>query len=359
MIASSDHAVALRFSAKYFLQILIFSGFLLYFQSRKVEGKKIFIKGIIYFSLLNGIVNILEKLSISWVAEILTKIRHSETFLHPLRTQGLFQNSNTNGAFEVLGFTCLLIYGSELFKSFRIRTAAYILIFAGIILSESVNSLGILFFLSLLVFIYIKKIRNSNKILFIGILLSFFLLAFILKERIGGQLSQNPSAHQTIGEILRSQDSLNQRLQIWHAAITDIRENPILGLGAGVFIFKTQIMEKFNNHTYPILPGQFNAHNLELDMAAGFGLLGLSAFLVFMFQIAKNISAPDSMGKKILFLALITLQQIDCFLDNSFSWQIAFWGLLAFITAESPDPKPQESCPDNREQSPQKYAALS
>ncbi len=359
MIASSDHAVALRFSAKYFLQILIFLGFFLYFQSRKVEGKQIFIKGIVYFSLLNGIVNILEKLSIPWVAKILTKIHHREIFLHPLRTQGLFQNPNTSGAFEVLGFICILLYGSELFKNFRIRTAAYILIFSGIILSESVNSLANLFFLSLLVFIYIKKIRNSKIILFIGILLSVCLLAFILKERIGSQLSQNPSPHQTIGEILRSQDSLNQRLQIWHAAITDIRENPILGLGAGVFIFKTQIMGKFDNHTYPILPGQFHAHNLELNMAAGFGLLGLSSFLIFMFQIAKNISNPDSKRKKILFLAIITLQQIDCFLDISFSWQIVFWGLLAFITAESHDPKPQERCPDNREQLPPRYAALS
>ncbi len=71
MQASADHAIAVRFSAKYFAQILTFLGFLLYFQSKKNEGKQIFIKGIIYFSLLNGIVNLLEKLSLPSVAIIL------------------------------------------------------------------------------------------------------------------------------------------------------------------------------------------------------------------------------------------------------------------------------------------------
>ena len=334
MQASADHAIAVRFSAKYFAQILTFLGFLLYFQSRKNEGKQIFIKGIVYFALLNGIVNILEKLSLPSVAKILTQIHHNEISLHPLRTQGLFQNPNTSGAFEVLGFICLLIYGMELFKNFRIRTAASITLLSGIILSESVNSLGNLFFLSILVFTYIKKIRNTKKILFFGAIVSCFLLAFLLKERIGDQISQNPSSHQTIGETLRTQDSLNQRLQIWHAAIAAIRDNPILGLGAGVFIFKTQIIGKLENHTFHVGPGQFNAHNLELNMAAGFGLLGLSAFFVFMFMIARNISDPDVKGKTILFLALITLQQIDCFLDNSFTWQLVFWGLLALIATD-------------------------
>ena len=92
-------------------------------------------------------------------------------------------------------------------------------------------------------------------------------------------------------------------------------------------------------------------------MATGFGLLGLSAFLVFMFMIARNISGPDAKGKTILFLALITLQQIDCFLDNSFTWQLVFWGLLALIATDFPDSKPQEKCPDDQSKPPPEYVS--
>lgn len=344
MIASTDHAIAIRFSVKYFAQIMIFMGFLLYFHSRKNEGKQVFLRGILYFSLLNGIVNILEKLSISFVVKILHQIHPGAIFPNALRTSGLFQNPNTSGAFEVLGFICLLVYGAEILTSFRIRIAAYILLISGIMLSQSINSLGNLFFLSILAILFSqKKNKHTKKILFVGFLLSFSLLAVLLKERI----TLSPSTHVTIGETLRSQDSLNQRLQIWHAAITSIRTHPIIGLGAGVFIFKTQILGKFKNYTFLIPSGQFNAHNLELNMAAGFGLLGLSAFLFFMFMVARSISDPDSQNKKILFLALITLQQLDCFLDSSFAWEIVFWGLLALIATDFSDKQPMGASASN------------
>jgi hypothetical protein len=75
----------------------------------------------------------------------------------------------------------------------------------------------------------------------------------------------------------------------------------------------------------------------------------LLSFFVFQSAVFSGIpfrGDPDATGKTILFLALITLQQIDCFLDNSFSWQLVFWGLLALIATDFSHSIHLENSPD-------------
>lgn len=343
MVASSEPEIAFRFSLKYLAQILIFLGFMLYFLDRKRAGQLIFIKGVVQFSILNGIISIFEKISVPSVMHFLMVIHHGVLSKNPDRTQGFFQNPNPSGAFGVLGILCLLLYGADIYRTRWIRAGAFSFALAGVILSQSLNGLVNLVFLSVLVFMFSGRAEH-NKILVISILSIVILVSvYGLRERISDKILLNPPKQTGISAEIHSLVSLDTRLQIWSSAIRDIKERPLLGMGAGVFIFNTQIEEKIGNQMILIGPGQFDAHNLELNMASGFGLLGFAAFSIFIFLVVRNISGEDAGKKRIILLSIMTLQQIDYFLDIDFSWMLVFWGLLALVVFDFPCLSNQEN----------------
>lgn len=124
------------------------------------------------------------------------------------------------------------------------------------------------------------------------------------------------------------------RLYIWRAALDMIQAHPIFGVGAGVFM-----------HVYPqyVLPGAPEpvaafAHNLFLQVAAEFGLVGLAIFLAILGRVmwqAWRLARTGNVFYQGIFAALVGVlihQQVDIPI-----WGLeiggAFWTLVGLVIA--------------------------
>lgn len=71
------------------------------------------------------------------------------------------------------------------------------------------------------------------------------------------------------------------RIEIWRGAIEIIKDNPLLGIGYGIFPYVIP--------SYVPNVGQRDAHNTFLIIAAEMGLPSLAIFLLIIFVLSKNI----------------------------------------------------------------------
>ncbi|MEW4565559.1 O-antigen ligase family protein [Bremerella sp. JC770] len=158
------------------------------------------------------------------------------------------------------------------------------------------------------------------------------------RERITSLLaaSQLMSSTQSSQEV---DGSLRSRATIMMAAANVIAENPILGVGQGMF--PSYAREYGNKSGYSVLEGNWEAHNLYLGIGADSGLLGLSCFLgaigvvmVRLHRIRRRLLATDPaialVATAMVFTLLIYLTS-GMFLH--FSYVRYFWLLFALASA--------------------------
>ena len=142
--------------------------------------------------------------------------------------------------------------------------------FAGMYLSYTRGSLlAVLICLPVIVYFYNRKVAiwaTVTSLLIVGFMVTISLM--------GGSDSSR---------LLQKSDSKSNQVRIaqYWAAIYEVKEKPLLGYGPNQFKYHSKEMkikynlgfEYFDSHT----------HNIFLQVAADSGLLGLSAFLAWMF----------------------------------------------------------------------------
>mgnify|MGYP001573307425 FL=1 len=114
-----------------------------------------------------------------------------------------------------------------------------------------------------------------------------------------------------ISDELKSEEGFSNRIPAWIAAIDIIKDRPILGYGWGIKKFKELVyQEKFLErwkenkpsvyefYTVTVKNTFFPPHNLFLEIAVQSGLLGFTAFIVFIaiysYYLIKNILRTSS-----------------------------------------------------------------
>lgn len=158
------------------------------------------------------------------------------------------------------------------------------------------------------------------------------------RERITSllQASQLISSTQAGQEV---DGSLRSRATIMMAAANVIAENPILGVGQGMF--PSYAREYGKKSGYSVLEGNWEAHNLYLGIGADSGLLGLSCFLaaisvviVRLHRIRRQFLETNPTialtATALVFVLLIYLMS-GMFLH--YSYIRYFWLLLAIASA--------------------------
>lgn len=132
------------------------------------------------------------------------------------------------------------------------------------------------------------------------------------------------------------EQSLVERYYLWDRAIKVIQAKPILGTGINTYAAVHQKYDK----TYNWRVQGYYAHNGYLQMAAETGIVGLGAFLYFIFQsIRLNLSSrnSDSAFRLGLFIGIINFlcfALVDTILHNSQS-VTPFWFILGLHCAAS------------------------
>jgi O-antigen ligase len=129
----------------------------------------------------------------------------------------------------------------------------------------------------------------------------------------------HPQPHARRGGTTPPAQSLQSRLVLWQAALAEIEQRPLTGIG----------LEVFANRIGPRLTGQYwiNTHNIFLNIATELGLVGLGLVVVFLVVLARSGDPRD--GPASLPLLGVGLGQIfDCFLYDP-----AFMTFTVFFAA--------------------------
>ena len=167
-------------------------------------------------------------------------------------------------------------------------------------------------YLALLVVLATIGILKSPKILFVSLVA--FIIAFItipqVKNRILG--------------ALRVDETSQARIESWQKALVIFRDNPILGVGFNTYR-ATQAQYGFFPADQP--EGGHSGAGTDssfLLVLATTGIIGLGAYLAFLFAIFKNFSAnirksPLSLGTTAAFLGILVHSQ---FVNSLFFPQI-------------------------------------
>lgn len=148
--------------------------------------------------------------------------------------------------------------------------------------------------------------------------------------------------------------SLRSRATIMMAAANVIAENPILGVGQGMF--PSYAREYGKKSGYSVLQGNWEAHNLYLGIGADSGLLGLGCFLgaigvviVRLHRIRRQVLDTNptiALTATALVFTLLIYLMSGMFLH--YSYIRYFWLLFAFASAAATIYTPMAS---SREQS--------
>jgi len=187
---------------------------------------------------------------------------------------------------------------------------------------------SILIYFSYLYFLYIKNMYQVNRKISLTIgILSIILLAFVgaglFSNSYKELIDNKPEMYQfqRFFVFLNPQElSLDLRFKIWNEAISAISDSPYFGFGKG------QIIRIINMPEFGEL-FLSSTHNLYLDVAIESGLIGLSAFLIFI--ISSLINSYNFDRNLFLIQAFIT---IHGFFDIT---HVSLWFVFIFIAGIS------------------------
>ncbi len=175
-------------------------------------------------------------------------------------------------------------------------------------------------------FIFIK-FENFKKII-IALLILILLVGIVLPILFG---LNKDLVLEKFNIAYRSSE--HSRLMIWQSAVEIIKENWLLGVGAGNFQnvyldFQKRFKELYLEWSAP------QPHNIFLAFWLESGLLGLIGFLLLFFLIIRSaLNIQDNKKAKFLFLAFFLYIIFHGFIDTTY-WKndlsFVFW-LIAFM----------------------------
>jgi len=163
----------------------------------------------------------------------------------------------------------------------------------------------------MIVYSILKRFSNyilSSSILILPILISYLIFSNIIVSGDDNLINQRISSIQ----IDRQDDSIDERLRFYDAAIESIKENPLLGIGIGNWKIKSMKYDAKYSTSYRV---PFHAHNDFLQVAAESGVLASILFTLFLLYpfylfIKQKIYKTKDL-KYFIFLLMMTVYVID------------------------------------------------
>lgn len=212
--------------------------------------------------------------------------------------------------YVVFSISILLIYFVEGFNSLKLPYR--ILIFSGIIFQfvfvillssrAGVISLIMVFVVSA-VYMLTEQRRYARGSIFLLTFMLFFYLCYEAFPRSFGRLEHTGAVLSGPVQDKTTEDGTAQRLLIWDASISIIKENLLFGVGTGDV--KDELMLEYKKRGMDsTLKGRKNAHNQYLQTFVSIGLAGfISLMLLFLIPGLYAIRRRDLLY--FLFLAIV------------------------------------------------------
>jgi len=196
------------------------------------------------------------------------------------------------GSKAKLGFLYLMIFMTSLSLFFLLSRGAFIA------------------FTLITGIIFIYKLIKEQKIVIakIGISIIVLLISFQVANNIIDSKDSNVIVDRASSIRLdNSDESINQRLRFYSAAINSITKTPLLGIGLGnwKFVSIKYDQKEMTEYTVP-----YYAHNDFLQIGAEIGIIGMLVYIYFLFNpfiilFKKIYSNKESFIDVILFVMLV------------------------------------------------------
>lgn len=226
------------------------------------------------------------------------------------------------------------------------------LLLASILLLENkYRKIAIFSFLFFIIIFFLSGNRSPIVALFSSLFIvgffstykKYFILLFLLLSVIFSLTLFNDKLYQGYLGIINpsSNTATSGRHQVYKTAIEIIKQNPVLGIGGGMFrydfkeyylkIYDENSKDSYEKTWLEISP--FHAHNVLLDLLVSWGIIGLSLIIYISYNIyivfIKN--KPISLVASIGVLYCITPLQFAKSLSQS-NWQFyTFLGLIFLV----------------------------
>ncbi len=254
-----------------------------------------------------------------------------------IRAYGLVPHPNILAAILMLaifGLTYLFIKNYSQLKKWQKMIYAGVFVLLSLALfftfSRAVTLIGVGFLILWLAVVYLRQKEFRQPVIFFVILLLAIssLLLFIFWPYV--------SARYDLVALGKSQ-AVNLRVFYNKIALTLIKGSPLLGIGQGNFVWTFSKPAIFENWIYQPV------HNIYLLIAAETGILGLFAFLWFLFKIMRSVflerRAISDKPAFYSFLGIIIFVLAIGFFDH-FLWdlqqgQLMLWIMLGILASFS------------------------
>lgn len=234
----------------------------------------------------------------------------------------------------------ILLYGATIFRETTWRiflSAAFAVGLTGVLLS---GTRGLYAALAVcMAFIGYRALRQagvSSRAVWLTAAFSLILTIAVA--------SQIPAVNERLQETQREyaeiyegnlDTSIGHRLQMWHAGLFIISERPLFGLGPDVTKRQTATQAFMEEHQYGpwVLRIYDHLHNLYINEAATFGLIGLTALAGLLFGALKGTFGPTRTMIS-LTIMIILLEGLTETILNHHRLMMAFVILATLVRAQ-------------------------
>jgi len=250
--------------------------------------------------------------------------------IHSGAFRGVFKHKNMFGVFCVLtSIFCLTEMQLASKRSLKVfYMASYLLCLGFVFSSKSATSLVLFLLLTIsyIFFLYLARIKELSKRVFVYY---FFILTLLLFTLIFS------TYYEDILYILGKDSTLTGRTGLWEVLFYVAMDKPLFGHGLGVFV-RPEIMIEYSSEFGWAAQ---SAHNSYLDLILGLGFFGGAAFLLFVFSklfqypFFKNTGPMDALAASGIVLCLcFGMSESGAILSTNFIW--VYFIFFLYITNE-------------------------
>ena len=252
-----------------------------------------------------------------------------------------FAANNNIAAFSLVVKSPILIF--KIIKEQKKLNKALLLLILFIVIFCLLSLLSrgaiLAFLFSITSILIISILYKMKKVFSSAIIISLTVaIGYILSSQILNNSSKTNLIDERISsiEINTDDQSFNERLRYYNAAIQSIYQNPLLGIGVGNWKIESINYDSQSIKGYRI---PFHAHNDFLQVGAESGIIALSFFMMFLFypffRLLKTLYNKQNIKNIIYFILLVSLSVFifDALINFPISRPISHIYLLFLIMA--------------------------
>ena len=257
-------------------------------------------------------------IELAYVYERFFKLFDAQNFSRTMALRGYSGNINITAFSFLLKLPFLLTIISRLKVHFVLKSLVLVVFTFGLFLLGS-RGANLTFLLSILLsFVFAFTLKENS--FFLKKSIPTFLLSIIIASTINSFLFKNQASLNVIQRSTSLNDeSTNQRLRFYKAAIQSIIQNPVLGIGIGNWKIHSIEYDKPFMEDYKV---PYHVHNDYLEFIAELGIIGFilffGIFVWLFFLVFSSIKSREYHKTENFYLVTACTVSLIVYLADSF-----------------------------------------